>query len=209
MVVEVTLRERPARLSVHAPAGAEIAIDGRPVVGVLPLARPLEVAAGTHFLTVGKRGHYAYTRELRLERGQSLAVDAPLERTTQRAVSYWVLGAARVALAAGATTTTLAFVYQGNAEDVLDAKATDQINQAQLDEYNRERGARDDMATASYVLYGGALALAATGALLYIVDTPRAGVPGEAPTESPGEDLELAPTVGPEGMMGAVVTGTF
>ncbi len=215
VVVEVNLRAQPARLLVRARPGAEVSIDGRPV-GALPLLRPLEVTAGRHFVSVAERGYYAYNREIHVERGQELAIDAPLRRTRQRMVSYWVLGTAGAVLLAGATTSTLAFVHQGRAQDLLDRKAAHGLSQEELDEYLRQRGLRDDYVTASYFLYGGAIAIAASGALLYLTDVPR--VQMTAPTsDGASEDAltptdqepTLSPTVGAGGMMGLVLSGTF
>jgi tetratricopeptide (TPR) repeat protein len=202
VVIEVPLREMPAKLTVRGTAGAEIAVDGRPV-GTAPTTRPIEIPAGKHFVSVTKRGHYPVTREINVKRGETLSLDAPLERTTQRVASYWVLGGAGLLLLGGGTTTTLAFVHQGNAEDILDRKSQGQITQEDLDEYNRQREKRDDYVRASYFLYGGAVALAATGALLYFVDNPRVeGGPGA----SGGSTVVPAASAG---FVGAVWIGTF
>jgi hypothetical protein len=212
VVVEVTLREQPARLSLVAPTGAEVAIDGRPVAE-LPLARPLEIVAGTHLVTITQRGRYAFTRELRLARGQELTVEASLERTRQRTASWWVLGAAGAAFVAGGVEATFAFVHQGRAQDVLDRRAGRPITQAELDSYNHERDARDRDVTAAAVLFGSAALVGATGALLYFIDTPSLPAPGRiAPVEPiapPDPGLTLAPTSGPGGMMGLALTGRF
>jgi hypothetical protein len=216
VVVEVPLRARPARLVVRAPEGARVSIDGREV-GVLPLVQPLEVAAGRRWLTVERRGHYPVTRELRLSRGEELVADAPLERTRQRHVSYWMLGAAGAALLVGGTTATLAFVHEERAEDILDRRASGPITQADLDAYNRERGRRDDHVTASYVLLGGAVALGIGGGLLYWLDAPPPTWP--ALSDAPRHDdfapptaasgITFLPSVGAHGAVGAVLTGAF
>jgi hypothetical protein len=212
VVVEVTLREQPARLALRAPAGAEVAVDGRPVA-VLPLARPLEIVAGTHLVTISQRGRYAFTRELRLARGQELTMEASLERTRQRTASWWVLGAAGAAFLAGGVEATFAFVHQGRAQDVLDHRAGRPITQPELDLYNRERDARDRDATASAVLFGSAALIGATGALLYFIDTPRLPAQGSIlpaePITAPDPGLTLAPSTGPGGMMGVALTGSF
>jgi hypothetical protein len=213
VVVEVPLREQPARLAVRTPDGAELAVDGRPFA-TAPFTRPLELPAGRHLVTGTLRGHRAFARELRLSRGEELHLDAPLVRTRQRVASYWVLGAAGVAFLAGGTTTTLAFVHQSRAQDILDRRRNGPITQPELDAYNRERDARDTDVTASALLFGGAALVAATGALLYYMDTPalaRTDAPGGAaePAPPPEPGLTLAPTAGPGGMMGLALTGRF
>jgi len=148
VAIEVNLKEMPAKLEVRAAAGAEITIDGRPA-GTLPLARPLELPAGRHFVAVAKRGHHPYTREVVVQRGETLTVTAKLDRTTQRKASYVVFVAAGAALVAGGTTTGLALVHQGNAEDVRAAQATGNLTQAELDGDEPQRPAPGEIVAPS------------------------------------------------------------
>jgi hypothetical protein len=200
VVVEVNLKEQPAKLQVRGTDGAEVSVDGRPI-GTVPFARAVELPAGRHFIAVAKRGHHPMTREVQLKRGQELSIDAPLERTSQRAISYWVFGAGGLALIGGGISTGLAYSHQSKAQDVLDQRGQGQITQDQLDEYNRQRDKRDEAVSASYVMYGSAAVLVATGALLYFVDNPRV----EAPPPGMGA---VAPVAG-AGYVGAVWSGTF
>jgi hypothetical protein len=200
VVVEVNLKEMPARLTVRTTAGADVTIDGRPA-GTAPFSRPLEVPAGKHFVTISKRGHHPVTREVTLERGKDAKLVASLDRTTQRRVSYWVLGAAGVALLGGGGSSLAALSHQGNAETILDKRSTAQISQDELDEYTRERQSRDDLTRTSYFLYGAAGALAATGVLLYFIDSPRV----EA---LPPPSSVVVPTAA-SGFLGAVWMGRF
>ena len=191
IVVEVPLRERPALLSVRTQAGAEISVDGRPV-GLAPLVRPLELSDGKHFVSVAKRGHHPFTRELTLKRGQATSVDAPLEETTQRYLSYWFLGGAGVFTVAGLTASTVGLVAHSSASDLLERKeGGTNLSQDDLDEYNQQRGRRNDAIATSYFFYGGALALGATGALLYLVDHPR--------VEASPTSIALKPSILPGG----------
>lgn len=201
VVIEVPLREKPAKVTFSATSGAEVSIDGRPV-GTAPL-RPVEVAAGKHFLSVTKRGHHPFTREVTLKRGQEVQVKASLERTTQRAVSYWVYGAAVLMLAGGGVTTGLALVHEGNAQEILDKRDVrmQTLTPDELAEYEQERQDRDDYVTASYVLFGGGVALAATATLLYFIDSPRV----EAPQSS---SSVVVPMVSSSGL-GAAWVGRF
>lgn len=201
IVVEVELQEKPALVTVRAPAGASVSVDGRPA-GSAPLARPLEVPAGRHFLAVTRRGHKPFTRELTLDRGQELDLSARLPRTRQRVASYWVFGGAGVVLLAGGVTTGLALAAQGDAEDIADRAARENIPLEELDAYNDALDRRDGLRTASVVLYGGALGLCATAALLYFVDHPDV----EAPEGVTGG--RLAPAVG-DGSVGVTWGGSF
>ncbi len=199
--IQVNLKEMPAKLTVKSAGGVEIALDGRPTGG--HAGKPFDAPGGKHFLTVSQRGHRPFGREIMLKRGEPFSVDAPLEKTGQRVASYYVLGAAAVALLAGGATTTLAFVHDGNAQAILDKRDKDmrQLTQDELDTYNRERTARDDYRTTSYFLYGGAAAIAVTGALLYFIDQPRVesapGMMGGAGGDAGGGgDSGVAPMVG-------------
>jgi len=184
VVVKVDLKPQPALLRVRAKSGADISLDGR-LVGSTPLRQPVQAVAGKHFLAVTMRGHHPFTRELTVERGRELAVDAPLSRTSQRRASFWVLGGAGLLLLGGGVTTTLALTAQSNAEDLLDKRDTVGLTQAELRDYNQKIVRRDNMVTASYVLYGSAAVAGVTGILLYLMDTPRVQAPIE-PMLAPG-----------------------
>jgi len=186
--VPLALREKPARVSLRARGGADIAVDGRPV-GVTPLARPLEVPAGRRFLSVSARGHHPFTRELVLKRGEEVAVTARLETTTQRKVAWYFFGGAGLVLLAGGGATVGAFLAEGKAQDILDRQQVENLGPEDLAAYERQRDRRDNLRTAAYLLYGGAVTLGVTGLLLYIVDHPRVEAPGTG----------LAPVLGGDG----------
>jgi hypothetical protein len=201
VVVEVALKEKPARIALAAPSGAEVTVDGRPVART-PLPRPLEVSGGKHFVTVSKRGHHAWSREVSVGRGQETALRADLDTTTQRVVAWAVLGGAATALVAGGAFTLLTLKHEGDAEDILDQGDVANITEEERLRYEDARAKRDDWAVRSYVAYGIAGGLAVTGALLYIVDTPRAEAPPATTTPT------ITPGVG-DGTVGLTVSGRF
>ncbi len=192
VVAEVTLKEMPAVVTLTAPEGALVTVDGRPA-GEAPLAVPLELPAGRHFLAVTRDGHYPYTRELAVQRGEQVQVAADLETTTQRVVAFGVLGGAAALLAAGGATTWLALDAQGDAEDLLGERDARNLTAAERDRYADLRADRDDWRTRSTWLYAGGAALAVGGALLYLVDSPRVSAPPPAveapvtPAPAPGD----------------------
>lgn len=199
VVVDVNLREKPARLALRTEDGAEISIDGRPVA-TTPVSS-IDVPAGKHFITVAKRGRYAYTRELTLKRGEEAKLVAPLETTTQRKAAWWVLGGAGALLVGGGVTTVLAFKAESDAQAYLDRiDAGMNITAEERAAYERLRGRRDDMVMASYVLYGSAVVVGVTGFLLYLVDTPR--------VEAPTRGSSVVP-VATGDSLGAAWVGTF
>jgi hypothetical protein len=174
--IEVSLTERPGRLTVRAPAGARVDVDGRRV-GTAPLGKALELPAGAHFVAVHRRGHRPFAREVALARGGVVTIDAVLPTTTQRKASRWVLGGAGALLVAGGVSTGLALLASSDAsayQDRIDAGET--LSVADRDAHNAAAARHDDWAAASYVFYGGAAALAVTALVLYVLDDPRPDV---------------------------------
>jgi tetratricopeptide (TPR) repeat protein len=197
VVVKVDLKPRPALLRVSAKAGAEISLDGQSV-GEAPLRAPVQAKAGRHFLAVTLRGHHPFTEELTVVRGQEVDVKAALGRTPQRRASFWVLGGAGVLLLGGGLTTALALSAQSDAEDLYAKRLTRGLDESERKDYNRKLDRRDNLVTASVVLYGGAAVAGVTGLLLYLLDTPRVE----------GRQSSFEPVVEP-GSVGARWVGRF
>jgi len=194
VVIEATLRERPALLTVDADASADVNLDGRPI----DVGAPIATLAGRHVLTVGERGHNPWVREVALERGRLTHVRAELESTGQRKLAKVILGVSAAVLAGAATTTTLAFIAQGNAQDLLKKKGASGWSSSDLAEYDSQRSRRDTFVLTSGILYGAAALAAVTGLLLYVADTPA----------TPRLGREILPVLGP-GEVGASLTGQF
>ena len=185
IVSEVSLVEKPAQLAVTAPAGAQVSVDGRPVA-TAPLRQPISLPAGKHFVSVTRRGHGGWSRELTLGRGETNSVDAPLRRTMQRRASYWVFGGAGALVVIGGVTTVLGLVARSSANDLEAKFATGRGTPDDLAKHNRLAARSGNYATASELLFGGAAIVAVTGALLYYLDSPRLEVQGSiVPTLSP------------------------
>lgn len=196
IVAELTLVEKPAQLSVKGPDGSTISVDGR-TAGTTPLAKPIALPAGKHFVAVTKRGHNAWSREVTLERGQASSIDASLARTNQRRISYGLfVGVGALALAGG-VTTLLGLSARGDANDIKAKIDAGTASRADLDEYNRKAESANDRATISRFTFAVAGAVAITALLLYYVDSPR--------VESQNT---VTPTV-TAGGAGAVWTRTF
>jgi len=187
---EVPLAELPAALVVRAEVVGRVAIDG---VDRGPTGAELAVPAGRHRVTVTHRGHYAWERDLELVRGDRVTVEATLPTTTQRTLSAYVMGGAGVALLAGVTTTIFAVAAQGNAEDYNTRVASGGVlTESERVDYNDQIARRDSFRTASYILYGTAIAGATASVLLYLLDTPTL-VPGTSSSV-------VAPAISPDGV---------
>lgn len=198
--VEVDLEPQPARLAIHAEAGAEVAIDGR-TVGTLPLRRPIEVPAGRHLVTITRRGRVGVAREVDVARGQAQEVRVAMRATGQRRAVTWVLVGGGV-LALGAGLSGLAALQSDeDAAAIRDRAAAGGIGAADAARYDELRAARDDQRTLMWTLAGASVATVTAATLLYLLDHDRPDAPGLAP-------VEVAPTVG-SGGAGVSVRGTF
>jgi hypothetical protein len=175
VAVEVALRERPAIVKVDAPDGATVAVDGKPV-GVAPLA-PISVVPGPHFVAITERGHEPYTRDLKLGRGDSVAVHADLHRTGQRRAAYLLAAGTVVVAAAGVVATGYALSARSAADSIVAKSKTGNITPDQRDQQNQDVDDFQTDTTISRILYGGAAALAVTAVVLYFADEPSVEAP--------------------------------
>ncbi len=195
ILVEVELEPRPAVLDVRTEDGARIEIDGRPW-GVTPLARPIEVPAGRHFVAVTRRGRVAWAQEIDARRGETVALRVDLQATGQRRAVKWVwIGAGVLAVAAGGAGL-YALGEQGKAEDLDELRQTSSITAAQLDEYVAHRGNRDGGVRAMWGLGIASVATATVGTLMYLFDRPTAEMPPPSFGPRPGAD-DAGPTITP------------
>jgi hypothetical protein len=213
--VDVPLRDRPASLSIALDASAALSIDGRSTAST-PLARPLELPAGTHVVTITRNGSRAFTRELTLERGKAETLDVKLETSRQRTVAWVFFGAAGAALLAGGAFTAGAFVEQSNAQKIVTAQAAGNIPSSDVGAYQSDVSARDRWRSVAYATFGSGIGLAAVGTALWLFDTPSVTL-GPPPADSPRRpveppkkrepmDMGVVPWVGP-GLAGVAFGG--
>lgn len=211
--LDIPLVGKPGRIRVDGPSGAQVTVDGT-LEGILPLAEPVRVEAGTHRVRVALAGHQEHTVDLRLDRGEETAVAADMPWTTQRYGAMGLLIGGGGLFAVGAGLGTVALVRQAQASSIKsDIDAGEVVCRSgacpQLDDYNQ---AVDDRAVFGGTAIGFLVAGAAAGTgglLLYLFDEPEAdtGAPrpndDDAPTQGPaGPSIDLgslAPVVTPEG----------
>jgi hypothetical protein len=188
VVVDVPLRAMPARLEIKTSSGAEILVDGRRM-GTAPLDTPVDLEAGKHHVAVSARGRVPFATTVELHHGKVVSVEARLRVTEQRKSAYITLATAGGLLLGGAIATGVALDAEAGAKGLLDERARRGLMPEQLHEYNVLRDRRDSAATAARLLYGGAGAMALTGALLWLLDAPRAEppLPAIVPAAAPGE----------------------
>jgi hypothetical protein len=170
-LVEVKLTPQPAHVSVQTDAGAQLAIDGRPV-GTAPLAAA-QLVAGKHLFEIVARGREPVVRELDLARGETRTLDVPLVKTAKRRAVPWILGASGGLVVLTGVAATLAVISDGKMSDLEHERVTKGISQSQRDDYSTWVHRRDEARDAAWVLGGGALAVGALAAGLYWFDVPR------------------------------------
>lgn len=88
---------RPATVEVRAPDGVLVSLDDVPQ-GRAPLARPLEMEAGAHTLTLERRGEPPQSRALTVESGQHLTVEVMSEARGGSSAWAWTTLATGTAL---------------------------------------------------------------------------------------------------------------
>ncbi len=215
--LRVPLRPKPALLDVVGADGAEVTVDGRRA-GTVPLQRPIELAAGDHFVTVTDRGHKPYGREIGFDSGASTTLTVALPDTSQRVASYWVLGSAAGAFASAAVLAGLAYGKDGDAMSIRDAQEGGTITLQQRDEHNEALASRDDFVVAAAITAGAGAALTVTGLFVYLLDDPTVLPPpgwsedSERPDRreprEPGIEVLGSPVLGP-GLLGVGLTARF
>jgi tetratricopeptide (TPR) repeat protein len=213
--LDIALQAMPARLTVRAPDGAEVAIDGR-LQGVTPLP-PLSVPAGKHFVAVTLNGRDAFSRTLTLERGQNATLQADLHVSTQRTVSWVFLGAGGAGVVAGGVLGYLAIQKQSDARSIASAsKSQGNLPPSDLARYNSLSSSRDELRLASVVSLSAGAGAAVIGLVLRAFDQPQAPLPpaeqaapgAEKPAAEPSFEISAAPVFSP-GTLGASLGGRF
>jgi tetratricopeptide (TPR) repeat protein len=204
-VVEVPLRSIPARVSVKTSSGATVLIDGRAAADT-PLRVPVELTAGNYALSVRKRGHRLWSRDIEVERGQTMAVDVDLRRTRQRMLSYGVFALGGVVLGGGVLLNLRAASEGNEASKLEELYQSGGFTREQLAAYERHRDERNRSVLAAYTLYGTALVAGAGGFLLYWLDLPD--VTRVRREKSGRERPQITPLLGSDGM-GVSVSGQF
>ena len=179
VVADLEPRELPARLSVRAPRGTALAIDGR-LAGTAPLAKALVLAPGRHRLTAALAGHVPVARVVELPRAGSLALGLALRESRQRRLSWWLLGGSAAPLLAGVVTGALAFAADARASDLDAQRDAGTLGPTGAARYEDDLDLRDGLRTSTIVLGAAAVAIGVVGAILYLADAPT---PADAVSE--------------------------
>ena len=190
---EITLEAKPASVTIEAPEGADVRIDGR-LVGVAPLGGAIALSEGRHTVVVSENGTLPAKADLSLKRGDVGSLKLELENTTQRTASYWLLGAGAVSFAITVAVVTIALISEARARILIRKRDTEMINLtlAERDEYIDARDRRNDLLAASTAGLVGGVLLAGIGGLLYFLDRPDLAELGIGSEAAPGATPQAA-----------------
>ena len=188
---------RAARLTIEAPSGATVQVDGVRV-GVAPLGEPLELEPGSHSVVLTSTGHLPRRTEVSLARGESRSLTVELESTSQRKVSWVLLGTGAAALTTGIVFGVLSVVEQRQARDVQGRD--DELSGSQQQAYDDAIGARDDYRIGSGTAAAASLGLFLVGGALFVLDQPDVGEQDEVGSHKTHRaSLQVQPMVSPTG----------
>jgi hypothetical protein len=167
---------------------------------------------GRRSIWIAKSGWEPREVVVDVTRGKSGTIRVALSRTTQRVVSDVLFVSAAAAACGGAVFTGLALANQSKANDVRAEQMSRNISPTEVGDYEDATHRRDDFRIAAYSAFGSALALAATGVVLYVADRPPPAPVREERFE-PGtpkvrQELGLVPVWGPT-LSGLTVRGRF
>ena len=215
--LDIPLDPLPAQLTIQAPDGADVAIDGR-LQGVTPLP-PLPVSAGRHFVTVTLNGRQPYSTRITLKRGEKRKLAADLPSTGQRTASWILMGVGAGGIVAGGVLGFISLRKQSQAEDILDASKTKgDLDESERGRYESLRDSRDNFRLAAVISASAGAGVGALGLMLNLFDQPKAplppaeeGVPGEPkgrPEAPSSMEISAAPVFAP-GIAGGAFRGRF
>jgi tetratricopeptide (TPR) repeat protein len=194
--IDIALRAKPGRLAVRSEPGATLYVDGRRI-GALP-RDPTRVVAGSHFLSVTRRGREAWNREVEIARDRDVVVDADLVPTGQRRAARWVLIGGATVAATAVGVGLWAYAAHRDARALDDKRralsATPEDLRAYLERVEDVQF-RTNLATGFGLT---ALALGVIGAGMIWFDSPRPGAPPKS----------VEPVVG-DGVLGVSVRAGF
>ena len=214
---EVTLREKPARILIEAPEGADVAIDGRPV-GTTPLPKTIELSPGRYYITVTKQGRKPFSAEIEVARDSEKKLAVAMPTTTQRDLSVVMMAAGSVGIVAGGVLALGALDAQETAQEIHDATQRGNVQSGELTKYRDALKIRGQLRSAAGAALSVGAVVGGAGVLLFLLDPPLLGPgfsggrpetpPSRAPRKGDAMEISAAPLLGP-GITGAVVGGRF
>ncbi|HEX2880699.1 MAG TPA: PEGA domain-containing protein [Polyangiaceae bacterium] len=211
--LDVRLTQKPALLQPRVEDGVRVYVDGR-FTATTPLAKPLELIAGSHTLALTQNGHDPLSFEVLLKPGESKPLDAEFSQSTQRVGAYVLFGLSGALFVTGGVFTGLALHQESEAKDLQRRLAQTNLSLEERNQHEDAIDRRDTYRNIAIGTFAGGAAVGITAALLYLFDQPEPAAPAapRSPTPQPEEksdlDLAVAPLLSPT-TAGLAVAGSL
>jgi hypothetical protein len=153
---------------------AELHLDGN-VVGSVAAARRLSLPSGNHTFGFARNGHQPELVRTQLAPGDTREIAVQLEPTGQRTAAITLFVVSGAGLVAGGLFTGLALEREQAADELLVKRQSQNIDQAELDDYDEAKHARNGWRIAAISSFAVSLAACVTGLFLYALDEPELG----------------------------------
>ena len=183
VALNVTLTPEPGALTVDAPAGARVEIDGRSL-GSAPVA-PVLLAPGRHRVVVVDAGRVPFVQSVVLGRAEAVTIVAPLEVTGQRVAAGSLFGVAGALVVGAGVAAGFALDAEAEAQVIEGRWRSRGLSGAEVAAFEARVGERDERARWAVGLGSGAVALVGLATVLWVFDR----------AEAPAEPM-VTPTVG-------------
>jgi len=167
-VAEVELAPIPARVRVEVRGGAEVYVEGRRA----STPSRLELTPGRHRIDIARRGHVLVSVERDFAKDTQTVVTTQLELTSRRKIALGLFASSGAAFVAALGTGLGALDAHLEASDLDDIRLARGLSAEQRDDFNRFLDSRGRRLTATYVLVGTGVGLAAAASLAYYFDIP-------------------------------------
>lgn len=176
-VIDVELKPRPGALTVHAPDGAMVYVDGEQHAEA-PLEGPLTLAEGNHRLEVIESGKDAFVREVKIEKGGAVTINAKLERTGERVAALWLFAGAGALTVAGSLAAGVGIKFAADADTTAQKLLIQKqsLTEDEINSYKGNKRRRGQSRVLAGTMYSMALAGVIVGSLLYAFDKPQPGI---------------------------------
>lgn len=172
ILTEVRLLERPSPLSVRAPVGADIFVDGVFAGHAGERALVVLLQTGPHEIAVARKGYKLERRTVEIERGKPSSVAVALEPTFQRGLSEVLFIGGGAALGASLVLSALTVRSENRAEAFLGRREHGNVNSAQLVSYQASVSDRNRYRGGTALTLASSAGLFITGLFLHELDQP-------------------------------------
>lgn len=168
--LEINLGEKPSFLTINAPPGATISVDGRNH-GDAPLAGPIDLLSGSHRVIVTRRGYVPYDKPYSVDRASSNTLTVTLPPTTQRKLTYVLFGASMTGFSVGTALIIASIAKDAEAADILDKAKKENIDRGTLEKYINAYDVRNALILSTSAMELVAVGLGVASAATFVFDS--------------------------------------